>query len=66
MTVAHRTLPLGTKLQLSLGGRSVVVTVNDRGPARSTGRSLDVSRAVARALGFERAGTASLEMAVLG
>jgi rare lipoprotein A len=66
MTAAHRTLPLGTRLQLSLGERSVVVTVNDRGPARSTGRTLDLSRGAARALGFERAGQASLRMTVLG
>jgi rare lipoprotein A len=66
MTAAHRTLPLGTRLQLSLGGRSVVVTVTDRGPARSTGRSLDLSRGAARALGFERAGQATLRMTVLG
>ena len=31
-TAAHRTLPLGTKLIVSYGGRSVEVTVNDRGP----------------------------------
>ena len=32
MTCAHRSLPFGTKLRVSHGGRSVVVTVNDRGP----------------------------------
>ncbi len=31
-TAAHRTLPLGTELVVSYGGRSVEVTVNDRGP----------------------------------
>ena len=32
MTAAHRSLPFGTKLRVTHGGRSVVVTVNDRGP----------------------------------
>src|SRR5882757_9209942 len=32
MTAAHRSLPFGTKLKVTHGGRSVVVTINDRGP----------------------------------
>ena len=32
MTCAHRSLPFGTKLRVTHGGQSVVVTVNDRGP----------------------------------
>jgi len=32
MTAAHRTLPFGTRLKVTHGGRSVTVTVNDRGP----------------------------------
>src|SRR4029077_13753735 len=32
MTAAHRSLPFGTNLRVSHGGRSVVVTINDRGP----------------------------------
>ena len=31
-TAAHKTLPLGTELEVSYGGKSVGVTVNDRGP----------------------------------
>lgn len=58
MTAAHRTLPLGTHLVVSANGRSIVVRVNDRGPAKATGRSLDLSRGAARALGIIRAGTA--------
>jgi len=49
-TCAHKTLPFGTKLKVSSGnGRSVVVTVNDRGPFVS-GRVLDLSFAAAREL----------------
>ncbi len=58
LSAAHRSLPLGCRLRVRLGRRSVVVVVNDRGPAASTGRVLDLSRGAARVLGLERAGTA--------
>ncbi len=48
--VAHRTFPFGTKLRLTYNGRSVVVSVLDRGPY-IRGRTLDLSAAVARRLG---------------
>jgi rare lipoprotein A len=51
MTCAHRSLPFGTKLRVSAGGHSVVVTVNDRGPF-VRGRVLDLSKGAARALGM--------------
>jgi len=51
MTCAHRSLPFGTQLRVSLGGRSVVVTVNDRGPF-IRGRVLDLSTGAARAIGL--------------
>ncbi len=57
-TAAHRTLPLGTRLAVSANGRTVMVRVNDRGPAAWTGRSLDLSRGAARALGMIGKGTA--------
>jgi rare lipoprotein A len=65
LTAAHRTLPLGTRLLLSHGGRSVVVRVNDRGPAAWTGRSLDVSRGAATALGLIQSGTGKVNVTVL-
>ncbi len=58
LTCAHRSLPLGTRLIVSANGRSVEVRVNDRGPAAYTGRSIDLSRGAARALGMIGAGTA--------
>lgn len=64
-TCAHRTLALGTTLLLSHEGRYCVVTVTDRGPEEWTGKTLDVSRAVAQALGFERDGVATLDAEVL-
>ena len=55
LTAAHRSLPFGTKLRVTHGGRSVVVTVNDRGPF-IRGRVLDLSTAAARAVGLTSAG----------
>jgi rare lipoprotein A len=53
MTAAHRTLPFGTKVRVTdpKTGRSVIVTVNDRGPF-GKGRVIDLSLAAARALGM--------------
>lgn len=48
--VAHLTLPCGTKLTLTYGARSIVVTVIDRGPYVA-GRTLDLSNATKLALG---------------
>lgn len=52
-TAAHRTLPFGTRLRVTdpRTGRSVIVTVTDRGPF-GRGRVLDVSLGAARALGM--------------
>lgn len=55
MTAAHRSLPFGTKLKVTHGGRSVVVTINDRGPF-IRGRVLDLSTGAARAVGLTGAG----------
>jgi len=55
MTAAHRTLPFGTKLKVTHGDRSVVVTINDRGPF-VRGRVLDLSTGAARAIGLTSAG----------
>ncbi|MGY3448898.1 septal ring lytic transglycosylase RlpA family protein [Bradyrhizobium sp. USDA 4353] len=55
MTCAHRSLPFGTKLRVTHGGNSVIVTVNDRGPF-IRGRVLDLSTGAARAIGLTRSG----------
>jgi rare lipoprotein A len=68
LTAAHRTLPFGTRVQVTnhSTGRSVVVRINDRGPF-ARGRILDVTPAAARALGFSVAsGLARVTLAVLG
>jgi rare lipoprotein A len=64
MTCAHRSLPFGTKLRVTHGGRSVVVTVNDRGPF-VRGRVLDLSTAAARAVGLTGAGVGRVNAEVI-
>ena len=63
LTAAHRSLPFGTRLRvLNLeNGRSVVVRVNDRGPARKD-RILDLSYRAAKRLGFSGAGLARVRI----
>jgi rare lipoprotein A len=61
MTCAHRSLPFGTKLRITHGGRSVVVTVNDRGPF-VRGRVLDLSTGAARAVGLSGLGQVTAEV----
>jgi rare lipoprotein A len=53
LTAAHRTLPLGSKVKVTnkRNGRSVIVTINDRGPF-VRGRIIDVTPAAAWALGL--------------
>ena len=51
LTAAHRSLPFGTRLKVTHGSRSVVVTVNDRGPF-VRGRVLDLSRGAAQVIGL--------------
>jgi rare lipoprotein A len=66
LTCAHRSLPFGTHLQVAdpKSGRSVVVTVNDRGPFVH-GRVLDLSLGAARALGMTGRGVMRIEARVI-
>ena len=61
MTVAHRSLPFGTKLLLInlSNNKRAIVTVTDRGPFNK-GRNLDCSYGVAVKLGFLRKGVQQL------
>jgi len=53
LTAAHRFLPFGSKVKVTnrTNGKTVVVTINDRGPF-IRGRIIDLTPAGARALGF--------------
>lgn len=64
-TAAHRTLPFGTRLRVTDAKthRSVVVTVNDRGPF-TKGRVLDLSLAAAKALHMTDLGLINVTAAV--
>lgn len=52
LTAAVWDVPFGTQLQVTAvpSGRSVVVEVTDRGPARRLGRCIDLSRAAFEAI----------------
>jgi hypothetical protein len=54
--VANKSLPCGTKVQFRYGGRTVMATVDDRGPYVA-GRTWDLGQSTRAALGFEGVGT---------
>ena len=66
MTMAHPTLPFGTQVKVTnpRNGRSVVLTVNDRGPFVGS-RIADLSQAAAAYLGILRRGIAHLRLEVV-
>jgi len=67
MTAAHRTLPLGTWVEVRRadGGDSVRVRITDRGPFGHEDRIIDLSRAAAVRLGMLRSGVARVELRVV-
>lgn len=67
MTAAHRSLPFGTRVQVTNlnNGHSVIVRINDRGPY-VRGRVIDLSAAAARVLGVMQTGVAPVRLDVLG
>ena len=66
LTAAHRTLPMPSLVQVTNleNGRSLRVTINDRGPF-AHGRIIDLSRRGAQLLGFHRKGTARVRVSIL-
>jgi len=66
LTAAHRTLPMPSLVQVTNleNGRSLRLTVNDRGPF-AHGRIIDVSRRASQLLGFHRQGTARVRVSIL-
>ena len=50
-TAANRSLPFGTFLRVSYGGKCAIVLVNDRGPYGRLERVIDLSEAAAEYLG---------------
>jgi rare lipoprotein A len=66
LTMAHKTLPFGTKVKVTnlANQRSVVLRVNDRGPTQAD-RVGDVSVAAAQRLGMVKSGVIDAELAVV-
>ena len=62
-TAAHRTLPFGAHLRVTnlANQRSVLVTVNDRGPFKG-GRILDLSAGAAHVIGMRQSGVAQVRI----
>lgn len=66
MTAAHRTLPLNTQVRVTNleTGRSVDVTITDRGPYVD-GRLIDLSKAAAKKLGMVKGGLAPVRITTI-
>lgn len=63
ITAAHKTLPLPTKVKVTnlRNGRSVIVTVNDRGPFTKN-RLIDLSHGAAKKIGLDKQGVAKVRI----
>ena len=65
-TAAHKTLPFGSRVQVTnpRTGKTVIVRINDRGPF-TPGRTIDLSRAAAEQIGIVSRGHGTVELALL-
>jgi rare lipoprotein A len=66
-TIAHKELPLGTKVELRnpRNGQRVVAVVTDRGPYIE-GRDVDLSYGLAKKLDMVEQGVGKLMMRIIG
>ena len=66
LTAAHPSLPFDTRIRVEhmASGRTVVVRINDRGPA-IRGRIIDVSQGAAERLGMIEEGTARVRLYIV-
>lgn len=66
LTAAHKTLPFGTRVRVKNlnNGRTVTVTINDRGPY-IRGRIIDLSKRAATIVGMRKSGIAPVTVTVL-
>ncbi len=66
LTAAHRSLPFGSKIKVTnpKNHRSVVLRINDRGPAQQA-RILDISSAAAQQLGIPHNAMRPVELEVV-
>jgi rare lipoprotein A len=65
MVAAHRTLPIGTRVHVTVvdTGQTVVVRIDDRGPFAKN-RVIDLSSAAAMQLGMRQGGVAQVRLQV--
>ena len=63
LTAAHRSLPFGSRVRVTnrRNGRTVVVTINDRGPFIA-GRIIDLTPATARVIGVSGLASVTLDV----
>jgi len=66
LTAAHRLLPMGTRVKVTnlLNSKSVLVRVNDRGPA-IPGRLIDISMAAAKTIGLLGPGIGPVQLEIV-
>ena len=66
LTGAHRTLPFGTRVRVTMlkTGKHVTFRINDRGPF-TRGRVIDVSRRAAEILGMVGAGPTRVKVEIV-
>jgi rare lipoprotein A len=66
LKAAHPSLPFGSivKVVNKRNGRSVVVEINDRGPAKWTRRSIDLTHGAARVIGMIDRGVVQVQLEV--
>jgi len=65
LTAAHRTYKPGTRLRVTYRGRSVIVRVNDFGPAAYTRRCIDLSAGAARRIGLIHVGVGLVSIEIV-
>jgi len=66
LSAAHKTLPFGTAVKVTNldNDKSVIVTINDRGPY-IRGRIIDMSQGAAKKIGLLATGTAKVKVVAL-
>lgn len=64
LTCAHKSLPFGTRVAVTFRGKSVIVTVTDRGPY-GKGRVIDVTKRAASIIGLKSAGVGDVKCEVV-
>src|SRR5215216_2901027 len=66
LKAAHRTMPFGSIVTVvnARNGKSVVVEINDRGPAKRTRRTIDLTREAAKRIGMINSGVVPVRLEV--